>query len=115
MAKVILCTHAVVGAALASFLPSHPAAAFVIGFASHYALDAIPHRDYPIRSRSVNPRIGAPMLFDGALLQDVLTIGIDGLFGIIAAFFLFGSSSNLWAILLGAIGAMLPDPLQFMH
>jgi hypothetical protein len=115
MAKVILCTHAVVGAALASFLPSHPAAAFVIGFASHYALDAIPHRDYPIRSRSVNPRIGAPMVFDGALLQDALTIGIDGLFGIIAAFFLFGSSSNLSAILLGAIGAMLPDPLQFMH
>jgi hypothetical protein len=112
---MILCTHAVVGAALASFLPSHPAAAFVVGFASHFALDAIPHRDYRIRSRSVNPLIGAPMVFDGAFLRDAVTIGSDGLFGLLAALFLFGSTTSLWAILLGAIGAMLPDPLQFLH
>ena len=55
---MILTTHAVVGAALASFVPSHPAAAFVLGFGSHFNLDAIPHVDYPIKSRSVNPRIG---------------------------------------------------------
>ena len=107
---MILCTHAVVGAALASFLPSHPAAAFAVGFASHFALDAIPHWDYPIKSRSVNPRIGAPMVFDGALLHDVVAIGCDGLFGILAALLLFASPASLWAILLGAIGAMLPDP-----
>jgi hypothetical protein len=112
---MILCTHAIVGAAFASFLPSRPAAAFVIGFASHFALDAIPHQDYPINSSSVNPRIGAPMAFDRALLQDAVTIGSDGLFGLVAALFLFGSSAGLWSILLGAIGAMLPDPLQFMH
>ena len=112
---MILTTHAIVGAALASFLPSHPAAAFVAGFASHFALDAIPHVDYPIKSRSVNPRIGAPMAFDRALLQDAVTIGSDGLFGIMAALFLFNSSASFWAILLGAIGAMLPDPLQFVH
>jgi hypothetical protein len=112
---MILTTHAIVGAALASFLPSHPAAAFVVGFASHFALDAIPHVDYPIKSRSVNPRIGAPMAFDRALLQDAMTIGSDGLFGIVAALFLFSSSANFWAILLGASGAILPDPLQFVH
>ena len=92
-----------------------PAAAFVVGFASHFALDAIPHTDYPIKSRSVNPRIGAPMAFDRALLQDVVTIGFDGLFGIMVAPFLFSSSANFWAILLGSVGAMLPDPLQFVH
>ena len=112
---MILCSHAVVGAALASFLPSHPAAAFVIGFASHFVLDAIPHRDYRIKSRSVNPKFGSPIMFDGAFLRDVVTIGSDGLFGIIAAVFLFGSPASLWAILLGAIGAMLPDPLRFVH
>jgi hypothetical protein len=112
---MILTTHAIVGGALASFLPSHPVAAFAVGFASHFALDAIPHVDYPIRSRSVNPRIGGPMAFDRALLQDALTIGFDGLFGITAALFLFGSSGDFWAILMGAIGAMLPDPLQFLH
>ena len=77
---MILTTHAIVGAALASFLPSHPIAAFVAGFASHFALDAIPHVDYPIKSRSVNPRVGAPMAFDRALLRDAVTIGSDGLF-----------------------------------
>jgi hypothetical protein len=54
---MILTTHAIVGAARASFMPSHPAAAFVVGFASHFALDAIPHVDYPIKSRSVIPRL----------------------------------------------------------
>jgi len=39
---MILSTHAIVGAAIASFLPSHPTTAFVLGFASHFVLDAIP-------------------------------------------------------------------------
>jgi hypothetical protein len=55
------------------------------------------------------------MVFDRALLQDAVTIGFDGVAGIISALLLFGSPSNYWAILLGAIGAMLPDPLQFIH
>jgi len=112
---MILSTHAVVGAAIASFLPAHPAAAFVLGFASHFALDAIPHWDYPIRSASVDPKIGAPLRFDRALLHDAITIGSDGLFGLAAALFLFASPEGLWAVLLGSLGAMLPDPLQFMH
>jgi hypothetical protein len=109
---VIIC--GLIGA-LASFVPSHPAAAFVLGFASHFILDAIPHVDYPIKSRSVNPKIGAPMAFDRALLQDAVTIGSDGLFGLVAALFLFSSATNFWAILMGAVGAILPDPLQFAY
>lgn len=112
---MILSSHAVVGAALASLIPSHPLAAFAVGFASHFALDAIPHVDYPIRSRSVNPDIGAPIVFDTALWRDVLTIGFDGLFGIAAAIVLFGSAATLWTVLLGAVGAMLPDPLQVVQ
>jgi hypothetical protein len=112
---MILTTHAVVGAALASFVPSHPAVAFVLGFASHFILDAIPHVDYPIKSRSVNPKIGAPMAFDKALLQDVVTIGSDGLFGMLVSLLLFSTSANFWAVLMGAVGAMLPDPLQFAY
>ena len=53
------------------------------------------------------------MAFDRALLQDVVTIGSDGLVGLVAALFLFSSATNFWAILLGAVGAILPDPLQF--
>src|SRR5215813_5502703 len=96
---MILSTHAIVGAAIASFLPSHPTAAFVLGFASHFVLDAIPHWDYPIRSAAVDPKIGAPMTCDRALLRDAIVIGSDGLLGILGALLLFASSDggNCWS------------------
>jgi hypothetical protein len=112
---MILSSHAVVGAALASLMPSHPAAAFAVGFASHFALDAIPHSDYRIRSGAINPKVGAPLVLDRALLLDLLTIGGDGLLGLVAALLLFAAPASLWAVLLGALGAMLPDPLQVVH
>ena len=112
---MILSTHAIVGAAIASFVPSHPTTAFVLGFGSHFVLDAIPHWDYPIRSASVDPEIGAPVTFDRALLRDVVVIGSDGLIGILGALLLFASSDGLWSILLGAFGAMLPDPLHTIY
>src|SRR5262249_43317310 len=61
-------------------------------------------------SASVNPKIGAPVTFDRALLRDVVVIGSDGLLGILGALLLFASWDGLWSILLGAFGAMLPDP-----
>jgi hypothetical protein len=54
-----LSTHAIVGAAIATLFPDHPALAFASGVASHFA--------------------------------------------------------GLAAVLLGALGAMLPDPLRLMH
>src|SRR5215813_1205126 len=105
---MILSTHALVGAAIANMLPTHPAAGFAPGFASHFVLDAIPHADYPIRSASLDPKIGAPLRFDCALLQDAITIGADGLLGLVLAFLLFASAGNEWTILLGACGAVLP-------
>ena len=113
--RMILSTHAIVGAALASFLPAHPIGAFVIGFGSHFVLDAIPHWDYSIKSRSVDPKFRAPVVFDSALRRDALTIGSDAVFGIMIALLVFGSRESFWAVLVGAIGAMLPDPLQFLH
>jgi hypothetical protein len=112
---MILSTHALVGAAIANLLPAHPGAAFAFGFASHFVLDAIPHADYPIRSASLDPKIGAPLQFDRALLQDTVTIGADGLFGLVFAFVLFASAENQWTILLGVFGAMLPDAIQSLH
>jgi hypothetical protein len=112
---MILSTHALVGAAIANMFPSHPEVAFALGFASHFALDAIPHADYPIRSASVDPKIGAPLHFDRALLHDAITIGADGMLGLVCAFLLFASAANQWAILLGAFGAMLPDAFQFLY
>jgi hypothetical protein len=51
---MILTTHAVIGAAL---------------FVSHFVLDAISHVDYPIKSRSVNPKIAAPWYWTGRFFR----------------------------------------------
>jgi hypothetical protein len=96
--RMILSTHAIVGAALASFLPAHPIGAFIIGFGSHFVLDAIPHWDYPIKSRSVDPKFGAPVVFDSAMWRDALTIGSDAVFGIMIALLVFGSRENFWSV-----------------
>jgi hypothetical protein len=101
-----------VGAAIGTFCPSQIGLAAVLGFCSHFALDAIPHWDYPIRSGSLSPGRGLPIRFDRALLEDMLTIGADGLLGLAAAIILFGFS---WSVLLGALGAILPDPLQLVR
>ena len=111
---MILSTHAVIGAAIGAYVPSNPALALALGFASHFALDAIPHWDYPIRSASLTSHRDAPIRLNRALIVDLLTIGSDGLLGVAVAMTLFGSIGNRSAVLLGAIGAMLPDPLQLV-
>jgi hypothetical protein len=136
-----LTTHAVFGATVASFFPGNPQGAviaFCAAFASHFALDAIPHWDYPIRSASVDPEFGATMKYDKNLALDAVSIGSDALFGILlsAAFFsqfflylpflsnssffrslapLHPSLSLLLMALLGACAAILPDALQFVY
>ena len=110
-----LTTHAIVGAALASFLTASPLAAAAIAFASHFALDAIPHWDYPIASASVQPDKAAAMQYDRALVRDVAVIGLDALLGTAIGLVLFASPSNFSIVLLGAAMAILPDPLQFLY
>jgi hypothetical protein len=113
--NLLLSTHAVVGAAIGSVLPSHPVAAALLGFASHFALDAIPHWDYPIRSAFVNPAVGGRLQRDRALVLDAVTIGTDALLGLVGSALLFGTPTGMCAVILGACGAILPDPLQFIH
>jgi hypothetical protein len=110
-----LTTHAIVGAALASFLTASPLAAAALAFASHFALDAIPHWDYPIASASVQPDKTAPMRYDRALVRDVAVIGLDALLGTAIGLALFAAPSDFWIVLLGAAMAILPDPLQFLY
>ena len=110
-----LTTHAIVGAALASFLTASPLAAAALAFASHFALDAIPHWDYPIASASVQPDKAGAMKYDRALLRDAAVIGLDALIGTAIGLALFASPANFWIVLLGAAMAILPDPLQFLY
>lgn len=110
-----LATHALIGAAAASFTPQNPALGFALGFASHFAADAIPHWDYPIYSDSVRPKTGAPMKFDAALVRDSFDIGLDAAVGLALSLYFFATPAVLPAILAGAIGGILPDPLQFVY
>jgi hypothetical protein len=112
---MILSTHAVVGAALANLMPSHPVAAFAAGFASHFVIDSIPHWDYPLKSMSIGLSARNDGRLTAARMRDLAVIGFDAFAGLILAIGLFGTRANLVAVLAGAIGGMLPDPLQFVY
>src|ERR1700722_8701520 len=112
---MILTTHAIVGGAIASLFPSHPIVIIAAGFASHFAIDAIPHWDYPLRSISVAPGARNRVALHGPLLHDLALIGLDACSGLALAAWLFATPATVLAIMLGALAAMLPDPLQFVH
>ncbi|MCA1379007.1 hypothetical protein I6F16_36445 [Bradyrhizobium sp. IC4060] len=113
---MILSTHAVVGGAIASLVPSNPALAAMAGFASHFAIDAIPHWDYSLRSPPFGKGADHPRLkLSRALLFDLVSIGVDACAGIALAIWLFATPASAPAIALGAMAAILPDPLQFVH
>jgi len=113
---MILSTHAIVGGAIASLLPSHPVLAVAAGFASHFAIDAIPHWDYQVRSIATGKTADNRKLkVSATLFRDLALIGFDACAGLVLALLLFATSTTAWVIALGAIAGMLPDPLQFVH
>jgi hypothetical protein len=63
----------------------------------------------------LNPALGGRLKRDRALLLDVVTIGGDALMGLVASALLFASPTGICAVMLGACGGILPDPLQFVH
>ena len=107
---MILSTHAIVGAAIASLMPGQPALAFIAGVASHFAIDAIPHSDYRLRSK-----IGRSRPAISVMVRDLGLLAIDAAAGLAVALFLYASPGATPAILLGAVGGMLPDPLRLAH
>lgn len=114
---MVLSVHTLVGGALGAVLPVAPATSFVIGFISHFVLDAIPHSDYPLRSLSKDreDRGGDAMVKDARLAHDIFVNGIDGILGFLVLISLTVNSGSLVPIVFGAIGACVPDGLQFLH
>jgi hypothetical protein len=113
---MILSTHAIVGGAVASLFPSDPLLAAVLGFASHFAIDAIPHWDYPLQSISVKPETHTLALkLDRGLFLDLALIGFDACAGMALALWFFAAPGSITVIALGAFAGMLPDALQFTH
>jgi len=107
-----LTTHAIVGATLAAAAPNYPILGFVVGFGSHYVLDAIPHWDYPISGIEEKKNNRSIKYY-----LDFLKIGLDGTMGLIFSFIILGVffHSSPLAIFMGAIGGMTPDALQFVY
>jgi len=85
-----------------------------LAFANHFLLDAIPHWDYPIRSASVNPKIGARMRYDRDVLSDLITIRCGWRFGCYGVI-LFATRESLVLVACGACAAILPDAVQFAY
>jgi len=83
--------------------------------ASHFAIDAIPHWDYPLRAISIKPNTGAALKLNWFLFRDLGLIMLDACVGLGVALWLYATPTAEVAVLLGALGAMLPDPLQLAH
>ncbi len=117
---MILATHAIIGAGIATVVPGQPVLGFGLAFASHFLLDMIPHWDYALKSRHEDHSDLAKddMFINRDFLVDLAKIGLDFALGLGLAWFIVGSFSveaNWWIILLGALGGMLPDFLQFAY
>ena len=115
-----LTAHAIVGAAIASAVPTHPVVTFSLGFCSHFFLDAIPHWDYHLNSLSENKNnpMDSDMKIGKSFLFDLCKIGLDFLFGFVLVFLFFGALGNFSlnvTLFFGALGAVLPDALQFLY
>ena len=114
-----LTTHALVGAAAASLFPAHPYIAFAAGFASHFAIDSIPHWDYVDYLRSVFKDEHDPLnknMGGEGLVHDLLIIGADALLGcLLAAVAAVLLRIPLPIALIGAGAGIYPDALQFVY
>jgi hypothetical protein len=115
---MILSVHSTFGAAVASLVPTHPVLGFVLGFASHLALDAIPHQDYELLS--VSPGENRQMYETNdqdkkhKRQRDIRLVSFDALVGFILAFIFFFNPVYWWVFFLGALGAVLPDFFTFL-
>ena len=97
-----LTTHAIIGAAIAASMPNYPVVGFVLAFASHFVLDAIPHWDYKLSSQKTDgkDRMNDDMIINKDFFIDLSKIGLDMLCGVLLALFfftLYSSRSIAWS------------------
>lgn len=116
---MVLSTHAVVGAAVASLFPGNLPLAFGLAVVSHYAADAIPHRDYRLKSHvsDKNNKLNDSLVISKDSLGDILKISFDFTLGVALAvlIYFFIHPVGLPVIICGIVGGVLPDGLQFVY
>ncbi len=120
-----LTTHAIVGAAITNLVPANPELGFALAFASHYLSDIIPHAEL-VPEDSIIEKSEAGNSFDKNNLKSVfhdakssfgfLLIGLDFIIAVILCMIIFArDEKTLFLTILGIIGGLLPDFLQFLY
>ena len=107
--SMILVTHSIIGAAVAHRSMSAPAA-FIIGLASHYIFDMVPHWHYPVPKikKVVDGSFGKKTLtLERRLWPEFLRVVCDLGFGIGLSLAIFDGSPVVIAS--AVFGAVLPD------
>jgi hypothetical protein len=116
---MILSTHAIFGAAVASLVPTHPVFGFSLGFISHFALDAIPHRDYELISVEIDSNNKMELIETVykkfRLIRDMTVVSLDAILGLIFSFLFFFNPAYPYVFFWGVIGALIPDFLTFLY
>ena len=117
-----LTTHAIVGAAMASLVPSQPVLGFALGFASHFCLDSIPHwAEGPALLHSVikdeKDVLSRHIQAGKGVAHDVAVILCDSLLGFAGAVLILFCLFHvpLYIVVLGALAGQMPDGLQFIY
>ena len=101
---MFITTHAVLGALIAQHLPGNPFAALVLGMASHFISDIIPHGDTNLYKNYISGR---------KVKTSIAYVTIDGICTTLFVLFIFnlGLGDAKLAITMGIIGGVLPDLL----
>lgn len=115
-----LAVHALIGAAASRRLGMHnPLALFIVGAATHYLSDAIPHWDYRLLSfpHGEKSQTRRWPFASAAFKKDIVRIACDGALGMVLVLLIGQPASFATAIpfLLAAFGAMAPDLLQGIY
>ena len=102
---MILTPHMLVGAAIGSKTKNYWAI-FILAVVSHFCLDALPHWEYASRLAGVS---------NYTFLMTTLKSLADIIIGAAIIYWLFKSSNRFRFVFFGALCALLPDGLIFLH
>ncbi len=115
---MVLTVHAISGAAVGRLAFGNPIIAFCLGFASHFLLDHIPHKEYEIFSVKKNKEksLIERNFSRKAVLRDILAVSADLSVGMaFVLFVVFRKPENLVVLFSGAMGGVMPDFFQLIY
>lgn len=113
---MILASHIIISGILGSQTQNYFLAA-IIGFASHYVLDAIPHWDYLPEEFQSRVKTDKEFVKNKKFWRELSKVAIDGLAGLVLllTFAGFYQGANIASALISAFFGILPDALSLLY